>query len=44
MFRQFRDRAHEEGWQCFDLEASHSPNVTAPDALADILESLAAAR
>ena len=44
VFRQFRDRAKNEGWQCFDLEASHSPNVTAPDALAGILEQIAAAR
>jgi len=44
VFRQFRERAHKEGWQCFDLEASHSPNVTAPDALVEILEAIAAAR
>lgn len=43
VFRQFRERAHREGWQCFDLDASHSPNVTAPDALAAILEAIAAA-
>jgi pimeloyl-ACP methyl ester carboxylesterase len=44
VFRPFRDRAHEEGWQCFDLEASHSPNVTAPEALTDVLEVIAATR
>ena len=44
VFRQFRERAQKEGWQCFDLDASHSPNVTAPDALVEILESIAAAR
>jgi len=44
VFRQFRERAQKEGWQVFDIEASHSPNVTAPDALAGILESIAAAR
>jgi len=44
VFRQFRERARKEGWQCFDLEASHSPNVTAPDALVEILEAVAAAR
>ena len=43
-FRQFRERAKQEGWQCFDIEASHSPNVTAPDALAGMLEAIAAAR
>ena len=42
VFRQFRERARKEGWQCFDLDASHSPNVTAPDALAEILEVIAA--
>jgi pimeloyl-ACP methyl ester carboxylesterase len=26
------------GWQYFDLDASHSPNVTAPAALADVLQ------
>lgn len=44
VFRQFRERAKNEGWQCFDIEASHSPNVTAPDALAEILEVIAATR
>jgi pimeloyl-ACP methyl ester carboxylesterase len=44
VFRQFRERAHNEGWQCFDLEASHSPNVTAPEALVEILEVIAATR
>ena len=44
VFRQFRERAKQEGWQCFDLEASHSPNVTAPDALAEMLETIAATR
>jgi pimeloyl-ACP methyl ester carboxylesterase len=44
VFRQFRERAKKEGWQCFDLDASHSPNVTAPDALAEILEVIAATR
>ncbi|HUJ85579.1 MAG TPA: alpha/beta fold hydrolase [Burkholderiales bacterium] len=44
VFRQFRERARREGWQCFDLDASHSPNVTAPDTLAEILEVIAATR
>jgi len=44
VFRQFRERAQQEGWQCFDLDASHSPNITAPDALAEMLEAIAAAR
>ena len=42
VFRQFRDRAStEKGWQCIDIDASHSPNVTAPEALAKILDGIA---
>jgi pimeloyl-ACP methyl ester carboxylesterase len=45
VFRQFRDRAStEKGWQCIDIDASHSPNVTAPEALAKILDGIASAR
>jgi pimeloyl-ACP methyl ester carboxylesterase len=41
-FRQFADRARAEpGWQCLELDASHSPNVTAPAALAAMLDKLA---
>jgi hypothetical protein len=44
VFRQFRDRASsEKGWKCIDIDASHSPHVTAPDALVQILDELAAA-
>lgn len=32
--RAFAKRAKSEaGWKYFDIDASHSPNVTAPDAL-----------
>jgi len=42
VFRQFRERAStEKGWKCIDIDASHSPNVTAPEALADILHGIA---
>jgi pimeloyl-ACP methyl ester carboxylesterase len=45
VFRQFRTRASSErGWKCIDLNASHSPNVTAPEALTKILDGIAAAR
>jgi pimeloyl-ACP methyl ester carboxylesterase len=45
VFRQFRDRASKEkGWKCIDIDASHSPHVTAPEALAQILDGIAAAR
>ena len=44
VFRQFRDRASsEKGWKCIDIDASHSPHVTAPEALVNILEGIAAA-
>jgi pimeloyl-ACP methyl ester carboxylesterase len=42
VFGPFADRARREpGWQCLDLDASHSPNVTAPEALATLLDKLA---
>lgn len=42
VFRQFRERAStEKGWKCIDIDASHSPNVTAPEALAKILDGIA---
>jgi pimeloyl-ACP methyl ester carboxylesterase len=44
VFRQFRDRASsEKGWKCIDIDASHSPNVTAPEALALILDGFSPA-
>ena len=44
VFRQFRERAKKEGWQCFDIEASHSPNVTAPEALMSVLDRIIESR
>ena len=45
VFRQFRDRASKEkGWTVIDIDASHSPNVTAPEALAAILDGIASGR
>jgi pimeloyl-ACP methyl ester carboxylesterase len=45
VFRQFRDRASKEkGWKVIDIDASHSPNVTAPEALATILDGIASTR
>ncbi len=42
VFRQFTERARSEpGWRCHDLDASHSPNITAPEALADLLAEIA---
>ncbi|HXX03606.1 MAG TPA: alpha/beta hydrolase [Xanthobacteraceae bacterium] len=40
-FAQFARRARSEtGWQCHDLDASHSPNVTAPAALVALLQRI----
>jgi len=42
VFGPFAERARREaGWQYHELEASHRPNVTAPEALAALLEKLA---
>ncbi len=41
VFVQFAERAQKEGWPYFELAASHSPNVTAPAALADVLDKIA---
>lgn len=38
VFAQFAARANSEaGWRCHELDASHNPYVTAPDALARLL-------
>jgi pimeloyl-ACP methyl ester carboxylesterase len=41
-FRQFMDRARAEGWPVYEMDASHSPHVTAPEALMEILRKVAA--
>jgi hypothetical protein len=44
-FRQFADRARSEaGWRYFEIDASHSPHVTAPEPLAALLQTIAAGR
>lgn len=40
-FRQFMDRARKEGWPVYEMDASHSPHVTAPEALMEILDKVA---
>lgn len=30
------------GWRCFELDASHSPNITAPEALTGLLQAILA--
>jgi pimeloyl-ACP methyl ester carboxylesterase len=42
-FRRFRDAAPGRGWTVHDLEASHNPHITAPDALMALLAAIAAA-
>lgn len=44
-FRQFAERARREpGWTCHEIDASHSPQITAPDLLADLLDTIACPR
>ena len=41
-FGQFRDRARTEpGWTLHEIQSTHSPNVTAPDALFRLLTDIA---
>ncbi len=40
-FAPFAARAKREGWPYHEMDASHSPHVTAPDALAALLTTLA---
>jgi pimeloyl-ACP methyl ester carboxylesterase len=43
VFRQFAERARSEmGWRYFEIDASHSPHVTAPSSLATLLDNIAA--
>jgi pimeloyl-ACP methyl ester carboxylesterase len=43
-FRRFHDQAQREGWPTFAIDASHSPNVTAPDLLAALIDRIASGR
>jgi pimeloyl-ACP methyl ester carboxylesterase len=44
-FGPFASRAKSEpGWRYHEIDASHSPNVTAPDALMALLEKIVSAR
>ena len=43
-FGQFAKRAQgEAGWKAYELDASHSPNVTAPKAFVEVLIQILAA-
>ena len=40
-FGQFADRARRTaGWRFYELDASHSPNITAPAAMMDLLQRI----
>jgi hypothetical protein len=40
-FGQFADHARRTaGWRFYELDASHSPNVTAPGALMELLQQI----
>lgn len=43
VFRQFAERARREGWGTFEIDASHNPHITAPQALLDLLQRIVAA-
>jgi pimeloyl-ACP methyl ester carboxylesterase len=41
VFRQFAERAQREsGWRYFEIDSSHNPHITAPQALMDLLEKI----
>jgi pimeloyl-ACP methyl ester carboxylesterase len=40
-FRPFYERAKREGWGAYEIDASHNPHITAPEALADLLDRIA---
>jgi pimeloyl-ACP methyl ester carboxylesterase len=41
-FRQFYERAQREGWKTYEIDASHNPHITDPQALLAILNEIAA--
>jgi pimeloyl-ACP methyl ester carboxylesterase len=44
-FRPFAERAKREpGWRYYEIDASHSPNVTAPEALMGLLQKIVSER
>src|SRR5205823_9405421 len=44
-FRRFAERAKSEaGWRYYEIDASHSPHVTAPEALAALLQTIVTGR
>jgi len=43
-FRQFYERAKREGWGHYEIDASHNPHITAPEALAALLDGIVTGR
>ena len=41
-FRQFLARAKREGWRTYEIDSSHNPHITNPQALLAILNEIAA--
>jgi hypothetical protein len=41
-FRPFLERARRENWGLTELDSSHNPHITCPQALADLLDRIAA--
>lgn len=44
IFRSFAQRARSEGWNCIEIDSSHSPHITAPQVLATLLDNIATGR
>jgi pimeloyl-ACP methyl ester carboxylesterase len=44
VFRQFYDRARRESWPSYEMDASHNPHITAPEALTRLLDGIALSR
>lgn len=42
-FRPFYERARAENWGAWEIDASHNPHITAPEALAALLHAIATA-
>ena len=41
IFKRFADQArHDSSWRYFELDASHNPHITAPEALAALLDEI----
>ncbi|HKJ73959.1 MAG TPA: alpha/beta fold hydrolase [Alphaproteobacteria bacterium] len=40
-FRPFADKAHEAGWPVHEIDSSHSPHITCPAVLTELLNDIA---